>query len=196
MRACTHHFSTPSPSRAPQKSMIRSPLVVSVVLVVGLISQTLPPVASQSSIPVPCGGALPHATNYTVLYECLRHLPFSESMRQSTLNTLESFIASSYVFNEISKSYVDPKQHFSSLSIDLVAQLEQMRTKTYAYDYDFHADVTKLFNSLEDAHTRYHAPAPYAGVSFLQPVRFEHVVNPFSARQSMYHSPLPTTHHR
>jgi hypothetical protein len=49
------------------------------------------------------------------------------------------------------------------VNVDLASALDTIAENNYVRDYDFHMDLSRLFNKLNDAHTMYYAPSPYLG---------------------------------
>ncbi|CAE7909793.1 unnamed protein product, partial [Symbiodinium sp. KB8] len=60
--------------------------------------------------------------------------------------------------------------------IDLFGELEKMLTQSYANDYEFQAELTSLFSSLQDAHTVYRKPRCYGEVDYVQPLYLKPMV--------------------
>jgi hypothetical protein len=53
---------------------------------------------------------------------------------------------------------LNPPAPYQSSAIDIVAQLESLKDKTYANGYEFHESVSVLLNRLRDPHTQYIMP--------------------------------------
>ena len=68
-----------------------------------------------------------------------------------------------YAFRDISISSPDPNL---PLKVNLEAGLDAIAAKTWTKDYEFHDALSRLLNSLKDAHTRYASPACYGSITF------------------------------
>ena len=53
--------------------------------------------------------------------------------------------------------------------MDLIADLEALRSQEFSNDYAFHEAVTGVYRQLQDTHTRYVTSWCYEDVQFYQP---------------------------
>lgn len=92
--------------------------------------------------------------------KCLKSLPFVQNLALGTLESLEHLITL-YSFTDIAKNSGGPYDLHVDLPVSLGAIKSKVLALGYTSDYAFHMDLMNLFNSLNDAHTVYMAPAGY-----------------------------------
>ena len=75
---------------------------------------------------------------------CFSSIPFDEDSRQSTLANFRAFNSLSvFQYNQLhDDSYLNQ-------GVDIEAELKRIETATYASDFDFQQDLTKLVASLK-----------------------------------------------
>lgn len=111
------------------------------------------------------------ATSVSSAKACFNSISSNADWRSSTIDSM-LYLASLYSFTPLA---TDSKSSGSSydLKVDLVGQLNQMKTDSFSSEWDFHNKMAKLFRSLYDAHTFYRAPAPYSYFWLCQPFLLE-----------------------
>jgi len=125
-------------------------------------------IALPSNTTDPCGIVAEDGEFTTVTHarECLQSIPFSEEIRQKTIDALLKTLRF-YTFKDISIGFDEGGPH--EVDVDLQDGLEKMAVKSYESDHEFHNDVYSLFTSLNDAHTRYYSKCHHSGWRFYQP---------------------------
>ncbi|CAG8809377.1 12281_t:CDS:2, partial [Gigaspora margarita] len=89
--------------------------------------------------------------SYADAKDCYESFPFDKDVASKTIDTLTGLIGGFYSFLDKAK---EPPQHgFDFRSMDLIAELELFRNKSYTTLYDFTNDVKHLIYDLKDAHT-------------------------------------------
>jgi hypothetical protein len=91
------------------------------------------------------------------LMACFNSIPADQSRISYTISVLRQLV-DLYSFTDVLKADLAPWH----MTIDLNARLDEISKKNYNNDYDFHSDLNRLFNSLNDAHTMYYPPYPYS----------------------------------
>ncbi|KAI1294003.1 hypothetical protein EDD11_008288 [Mortierella claussenii] len=105
---------------------------------------------------------------YSDVADCYRAIPFNPTVAATTLKTVHSIYDQYYVFRD-SALTPDLKAPFSSAPVDISGQLEALSRKKYANDYSFHTDITKVIQTLHDAHAGYSVDC-YNAFLFAQPL--------------------------
>ncbi|KAJ9054766.1 hypothetical protein DSO57_1010853 [Entomophthora muscae] len=95
---------------------------------------------------------------------CYMSLPLSKTTQASQLDTLEKTLQF-YAFLDISKKA--PEMEVPS-SIDLVAQIQAMKQRSFRGAYDMHQAIRSLFVGNNDGHTMYSSPC-FEQFMFRQP---------------------------
>ncbi|KAF9997151.1 hypothetical protein BGZ65_007265, partial [Modicella reniformis] len=148
-------------------SRLFKPLILSAVIAALVSSAPIPTTSPEHD---PCGvlGHLP-LSNATVLHvsECYKSIDFNPSEAKTTLDSLYTLYNDFFIFRDaaLTPNLALP---FTSPPVDILAGLEQIRNNKYTTDYDFHADLALLAQSLNDAHVTYF-PDCYNSFLFGQP---------------------------
>lgn len=111
--------------------------------------------------------------------DCIKAIPFSDSVRDSTIDSLKKVI-DMYAYRDINKNSGgdDPIQ------VDIIEELNVYATKTYSYDLEFHTDLYQLFISARDVHTQYQFPLCYTSYFlFFQPWKFFSAIDELTGEQ-------------
>eukprot|EP00029_Vermamoeba_vermiformis_P007630 TRINITY_DN3352_c0_g2_i1.p1 TRINITY_DN3352_c0_g2~~TRINITY_DN3352_c0_g2_i1.p1 ORF type:complete len:693 (-),score=153.11 TRINITY_DN3352_c0_g2_i1:54-2132(-) len=98
------------------------------------------------------------------LQDCASSIPASPNRKSTTLTVLRQMV-DLYSFTDIAVNSGAPW----NMNVDLVSGLNTIEAKSYSLDYEFHKDLTTLFNGLNDAHTWYSFPAPYSNMAAFRP---------------------------
>ncbi|CAG8738205.1 20223_t:CDS:2 [Dentiscutata erythropus] len=85
--------------------------------------------------------------SYADVNDCYKSFPFDKD----AIDTLSGLVGGFYVF--LDKAKEPPQPGFDFRPVDLKAELENFRTKSYSTLYDFTTDVKHLFYDLKDSHT-------------------------------------------
>ena len=121
---------------------------------------------------------------YDDLSSCLLSVPYSETVKADTLETLRAIIPS-YVFVDSVQQSADPVH--IPISVNLQSSLNVIESTTYTSDADLQQAFASLFAQLEDAHTRYTKPLdPYCAASFVLPFNFYSRVSGNPAQQKIF----------
>ncbi|CAG8641879.1 14283_t:CDS:2, partial [Dentiscutata heterogama] len=88
---------------------------------------------------------------YADVDDCYKSFPFDKDVASKTIDTLSGLVSGFYVF--LDKAKEPPQPGFDFRPVDLKAELENFRNKSYSTLYDFTTDVKHLFYDLKDAHT-------------------------------------------
>ncbi|CAG8733444.1 17855_t:CDS:2 [Gigaspora margarita] len=91
--------------------------------------------------------------NYADAKDCYESFPFDKDVASKTIDTLTGLIGGFYSF--LDKAKEPPQPGFDFRSMDLIAELDLFRNKSYTTLYDFTIDVQHLFSDLKDAHTNF-----------------------------------------
>lgn len=83
-------------------------------------------------------------TTVTHARNCLKSIPFNETIRKATLDTITATIPF-YAFKDILAKYEGGP---FSIDIDIEAELERIASSEYDSDYDFHSDLFQSFLNL------------------------------------------------
>ncbi|KAH7817039.1 uncharacterized protein MONOS_10877 [Monocercomonoides exilis] len=99
--------------------------------------------------------------------KCLQNLPVDDDANElgETMNTIRSYI-DSYAYRDI---MVNPPSPFAKY--DILAKLDEIENTEFENGLEFHLAITKAFNQLEDAHTKYVFPCSRL-FKFVFPFRF------------------------
>ncbi|KAF0526847.1 peptidase s41 family protein [Gigaspora margarita] len=94
-------------------------------------------------------------TNFTYadVTDCYKSFPLDKDVASKTIDTLTGLMGGFYTF--LDKAKESPQPGFDFKAMDLIAELELFRNKSYTTLYDFTIDVEHLFNDLKDAHTNF-----------------------------------------
>ena len=136
---------------------------VAVVTLIALVLCCAVPLASASLCEFTEGGFYLRKD----VLSCFYSVPFSESVRIQTLDTLNK-TKELYAFVDI--VHDSPDQENLPLSVDIQAELARIGRKQYTNDFDFHDDLRALYVRLGDAHTQYYAPICYRNFLIRQPI--------------------------
>lgn len=98
------------------------------------------------------------------LLQCFNAIPFEQTRATATTHVLRQLVQG-YSFTDISKNSGAPW----NMQVDLEASLGTIDRNFYQRDYDFQADIARLFNQLNDAHTFFGMPAPYGKCALVKP---------------------------
>ncbi|RIB16416.1 hypothetical protein C2G38_2189991 [Gigaspora rosea] len=90
---------------------------------------------------------------YADVKDCYKSFPFDKEVASKTIDTLTGLLGGFYSF--LDKAKESPQPGFDFKAMDLIAELELFRNKSYTTLYDFTIDVGHLFNDLKDAHTNF-----------------------------------------
>lgn len=85
---------------------------------------------------------------YQEVYQCLEQVPFSESLRQTTLQNLRKTF-SLYAFKDIVKNSPSTPV-LSHIQTDLFKEFDRIAAASYSSDWDFQDDVAQVVLSLKD----------------------------------------------
>ncbi|CAG8589182.1 20216_t:CDS:2, partial [Dentiscutata erythropus] len=91
--------------------------------------------------------------SYIDVKDCYESYPFDKAVASKTIDTLTDLIGGFYSFLDKAKELPQPGYDFRPM--DLIAELNLFRNKSYATLYDFTIDIKHLFNDLKDAHTTF-----------------------------------------
>jgi hypothetical protein len=116
--------------------------------------------------PVLSNGAGITSPSETIL--CFDNIPFDESVRTSTVATLQQLI-SLYSFTDIAVDSGAPYNmkvsflpfFFIKNKVNLTSGVDAIAVANYTGDWAFQSDLVQLFNQLNDGHTLYYSPAGY-----------------------------------
>jgi len=85
---------------------------------------------------------------------CYKSIPFDPNQAGVTLDSLYTLYDQFFIFRDSAMTPNLPLP-FTQPPVDVLAGINQLRTKKYTTDYDFHADLALLARSLNDAHVTY-----------------------------------------
>ncbi|KAF0523923.1 peptidase s41 family protein [Gigaspora margarita] len=88
--------------------------------------------------------------SYADAKDCYESFPFDKDVASKTIDTLTGLIGGFYSF--LDKAKEPPQPGFDFRSMDLMAELDLFRNKSYTTLYDFTIDIQHLINDLKDAH--------------------------------------------
>lgn len=110
-------------------------------------------------------------------------IPFNISRASQTIAVLRQLVEL-YAFTDIARDSGPPWYS----QVDLVAGLNEIEAKfpNYTYDYQFHAELISLFQRLNDAHTTYMAPRPYADCMIVRPFSLYATFNNNNGRMNVF----------
>ncbi|CAG8752815.1 14863_t:CDS:2, partial [Gigaspora rosea] len=91
--------------------------------------------------------------SYADVKDCYQHFPFDKDIASETIDTLIGLVNGFYIF--LDKAKEPPEPGFDFRPVDLKAELENFRNKSYSTLYDFTTDVKHLFYDLKDPHTNF-----------------------------------------
>ncbi|CAG8705674.1 10002_t:CDS:2, partial [Cetraspora pellucida] len=91
--------------------------------------------------------------SYTDVKDCYESFPYDKDVASKTIDTLTGLLGGFYSF--LDKAKEPPQPGFDFIPMDIIAELELFRNKSYTSLYDFTIDVEQLFYDLKDAHTLY-----------------------------------------
>ncbi|KAF9366778.1 hypothetical protein BGX34_007552 [Mortierella sp. NVP85] len=97
---------------------------------------------------------------------CYKSIPFDPNQAGVTLDSLYTLYDEFFIFRDSAMTPNLPLP-FTQPPVDVLAGINQLRTKKYTTDYDFHADLALLAKSLNDAHVTY-LPTCYNSFTFQQ----------------------------
>ncbi|RIB14790.1 hypothetical protein C2G38_2194044 [Gigaspora rosea] len=88
--------------------------------------------------------------SYIDVKDCYESFPFDKDVASKTIDTLTDLIGGFYSF--LDKAKEPPQPGFDFRPIDLIAELNVFRKKSFKTLYDFTTGVKHLFNELKDGH--------------------------------------------
>ncbi|CAG8791568.1 22843_t:CDS:2, partial [Gigaspora margarita] len=88
--------------------------------------------------------------SYADAKDCYESFPFDKDVASKTIDTLTGLIGGFYSF--LDKAKEPPQPGFDFRSMDLMAELDLFRNKSYTTLHDFTIDIQHLINDLKDAH--------------------------------------------
>ncbi|GKT37173.1 hypothetical protein ADUPG1_010013 [Aduncisulcus paluster] len=131
------------------------------------------------------------AYDLTTVRECLNSIPFDQEFAETTIQSLLDIIEMN-VFLDILQN---PPQPYESLQTNVQSKIEQLRDPLtpFTSEYDFHNNISDIFNGLHDPHSVYVLPLCYRQINYILPVNVTSYVNSGSGivRQTLLFSPLP-----
>ncbi|KAG0242589.1 hypothetical protein B0O80DRAFT_497239 [Mortierella sp. GBAus27b] len=139
-------------------------------LILSAVTATLvcaAPVPSQDPCAV-LSHLQPNATTVQHVSDCYKSIPFNPSEAKTTLDALHTLYNDFFIFRDAALT-PDLALPFTSPPVDVVAGIERIQKTKYSTDFDFHADLTWLAKSLNDAHVTYF-PTCYNAFQFQQPL--------------------------
>ncbi|CAG8739668.1 13360_t:CDS:2 [Gigaspora margarita] len=115
-------------------------------------------------------------TNFTYadVKDCYKSFPLDKDVASKTIDTLTGLMGGFYSF--LDKAKESPQPGFDFKAMDLIAELDLFRNKSYTTLYDFTIDVEHLFNDLKDAHTNFGSNC-FTTFAFYTNMTFYSVVN-------------------
>jgi hypothetical protein len=131
-------------------------LTVSLATVVAVVTGVPVPTVDD-----PCailGRNKPLAT-YDVVAACYQNIPFNEDVARSTIQTVSTLFNEFFIFRDAALLPNLPAP-FTSPPVDIVAELDRVRSTNYPNDFLFHTDISKAIALLNDAHSLYRRKLP------------------------------------
>lgn len=97
----------------------------------------------------------PTTLTYKDVASCYTSIPYNATIAKTTLDTVIPLFRDYYVFRD-SALTPDLKAPFSSAPVDVLKELDMLRTKEFESDFEFHSTVSRVIDSLHDAHASYY----------------------------------------
>ncbi|KAF9146326.1 hypothetical protein BG015_011633 [Linnemannia schmuckeri] len=86
---------------------------------------------------------------------CYTSIPYNATIANTTLDTITTLFKDYYVFRDAALTS-DLKAPFTSPSVDILKELDALRRKEFRSDFEFHSTVSRVVDSLHDAHASYY----------------------------------------
>eukprot|EP00007_Cunea_sp_BSH-02190019_P009938 CAMPEP_0174230054 /NCGR_PEP_ID=MMETSP0417-20130205/888_1 /TAXON_ID=242541 /ORGANISM="Mayorella sp, Strain BSH-02190019" /LENGTH=645 /DNA_ID=CAMNT_0015307679 /DNA_START=152 /DNA_END=2086 /DNA_ORIENTATION=- len=99
-------------------------------------------------------------------HDCFQSVPFNESVRAQTIDTLRK-VMQLYVFLDIANKSPAPQL---PVSVDILSELDRISRQFYANDFQFQDDLRTQYLRFFDAHTQYYGPVCYSNLQLAQPL--------------------------
>ncbi|KAI1315339.1 hypothetical protein EDD11_000947 [Mortierella claussenii] len=144
-------------------------LVCAAPIFKGTDSNSTQPVDGQDPCAV-LGGLQTNETTVQHVTSCYNSIEFNATDAKSTLDSLHVLYNDFFIFRDAAMT-PDLALPFSSEPVDVLEELKNIQDKEFQRDYDFHAALTLLAQSFNDAHVSY-APECYNSIVFQQPMAF------------------------
>eukprot|EP01087_Luapelamoeba_hula_P008688 TRINITY_DN2193_c0_g1_i1.p1 TRINITY_DN2193_c0_g1~~TRINITY_DN2193_c0_g1_i1.p1 ORF type:complete len:644 (+),score=56.40 TRINITY_DN2193_c0_g1_i1:2043-3974(+) len=155
--------STDSKCKGWRRNMTYCALFTTVfVIALSTIAHALPP----------CFVSLASNSSYQPFVDvmgCLQSIPFDAAQAEATITSIQRWLQL-YAFLDIAANPPDPV-HFES--VDVMALLEDIRSRTWDSDFDFQYAIRAALSRLRDAHTQAF-PAPHSAFNWMLPINLIH----------------------
>ncbi|KAJ6225975.1 peptidase s41 family protein [Anaeramoeba flamelloides] len=112
----------------------------------------------------PCSISLNSVISYSQLNECFSKVENAPLNQQKVVDTTLG-VLEQYVFKDIVQNSGSPY----NIKVNLVSELEKIRSSDYNKDFDMHQAINSLLAELLDPHTMYFKPSCYSSFWILNP---------------------------